>query len=179
MTNRFSYTPASALRRFITSVLATLLVWLVLGFSMWTTVPFFLNEPRTATEAWGMLIGIWTGGLIGAVIFTQITVDNWHDYRRVLQLANHISDQASIMAGFLATYHMEMKRPPSFTFDSFAKWLDERKSLMVVHEALGLLLDLEEAEQVVIERPKTGGLIITLTKRFFERTVFAIAPDRK
>ena len=167
MTKKFASTPRSALRHFITSVSATLVVWTVLLASFATTVPFFLSEPRTDKLAWVMMIGIWAGLLIGAVIFTKTTFANWRDYQRVKLLNQHIGGQA-MLSSYLVLYHSKNRAPKSFQFSRFHLWLDRQDSVLDSGDVLDGLTELEQRGSVTIVRPPEGDLLLTLTPEFLQ-----------
>lgn len=170
MSTKFSSTPNSSLARFIGALLVTVFCTFALGFAVWSVVSF--GAP------WGILLLIGVPYLIATPIFARGTLDNWRDYKRLLMLAGHGGDLSSILAGHISTYYVEMGRPQSFWFELFFHWLDEQQSSLDTGNILDALNELEEAGEVSIYRPESGGLLISLTPQFRRRQVFAIAPQR-
>ncbi len=170
MPTQFSSSSWSALARFVGALLVTIFCTFALGFAVWAVVSF--GAP------WGILLLIGIPYLIATPIFARGTLDNWRDYKRLRMLESHGGDLSSILAGHISTYHVEMGRPQSFWFEPFFHWLDERQSSLDTGNILDALQALEAAGELAIERPESGGLLISLTPQFRRRQVFAIAPKR-
>lgn len=166
----FSSTSAAAMFRFIGALLVTVFCTFALAFAVWSVVSF--GAP------WGILLLIGIPYLIATPIFASGSLDNWRDYKRIVMLESHGGDLSSILAGHISTYHAEMGRPQSFWFGPFFHWLDVRQSSLDTGNILDALTALEEASEISINRPDSGGLLISLTPQFRRRQVFAIARQR-